>query len=96
MDHTGCARDGNSIDAGDIGVGLSSCRADANGVGLVSNAFVADIDIVIAGGEMASSYTLKAILLLPLLNWSAPEPVAVLFAGPLLIFRAPAPVAVLA
>ena len=37
--------------AGDIGVGLSSCGADANGVGLASNAQVANIDIVAAGGE---------------------------------------------
>src|SRR5437773_12531729 len=34
---TGAPGDTDSIDAGDICVGLSSCRADANGVGLASH-----------------------------------------------------------
>ena len=35
----------------DVGGSLCSCRADADGVGFVSNTRVADIDIVIACGE---------------------------------------------
>ena len=52
VDHYRCAGDTDSIDAGDICVRLSSCRANANGVGLSPNTFVADIDIVIARGEI--------------------------------------------
>ena len=43
---------GCPADAGDKGGRLRSLRADADGVGLASNARVADIDIVIARGEI--------------------------------------------
>jgi hypothetical protein len=40
------------INAGDICVGLSSLRADANGSAVGTNTCVADVNIVIAGGEI--------------------------------------------
>ena len=43
---------GDPTNAGDKGGRLSSCRADADGVGLASNTSVADIDIVTARGEI--------------------------------------------
>src|SRR5437762_12494854 len=43
--------DGDPTNASEISVGLSSYRADADGVGLGSNTKVADVDIVAASGE---------------------------------------------
>ena len=38
---------------GDVNGGLSSHRPDANGIRLVSNTYIADVDIVIARSEIA-------------------------------------------
>ena len=35
----------------DVGGGLCSCSADVDGIGFAGNTAVADIDIIIAGGE---------------------------------------------
>ena len=40
------------INAGDICVRLGSLRADPDGVGLGRNTLIADVDIVIARGEV--------------------------------------------
>ena len=53
VDHYRCTGDSDSIDAGDVCVRLSSCRANPNSVRLrIGTARVADIDIVIARGEI--------------------------------------------
>ena len=44
--------DRHSTNTGHEGRGLGSDRADADGVGLAANAFIADVDIVIAGAEI--------------------------------------------
>jgi hypothetical protein len=48
------ASDVYSPDSGNKGFLMDICRADANGVGFVSNTWVADIDIGIAGRESAT------------------------------------------
>jgi hypothetical protein len=49
-----CACNCCSINASDKGFCLISASADADSVGLISNTFVADVDIVIAGGKIVT------------------------------------------
>ena len=55
----------NTNNAGDKGGLLGSCRADADGVGLGRITLVADIDIVIARGEIGTGSETNAVLWLP-------------------------------
>src|SRR5262249_21133399 len=47
--------DGRPADAGDIGCGLRTIDADANGVGFIGSSCAADFDIVAAGHNVAPS-----------------------------------------
>src|SRR5262249_57484452 len=54
-----------SVHAGDKRCGLCSLRADADGIGLCGNTYVANIDIIRAGGEipagiLANDYVMTA------------------------------------
>src|SRR5438132_1982531 len=53
----GCARNCCPIDARNKGFRLCSARADANRIGFAGNSSVANIDIVIAGGEILTRET---------------------------------------
>src|SRR5205823_13590624 len=53
----GYAHNSCSADAGDKGGRLSSLRANADGVGFGRNTFIADIDIVIACGQIKTGTT---------------------------------------
>jgi hypothetical protein len=61
-DHPYASGNCHSTNSGDEGIGLSSYCADTNCVGFASNTLIADIDVVIACGEMPPASTLNAML----------------------------------